>query len=128
MEPMGTTGLQDAIYRDPAILGGTPVFTGTRVPARTLLDYLVAGQPLAEFLDDFPSVANTPAIAILEALTSPQEALLVRLYDLGEISSGQAARLLDMPRVEFSDLLGRCNVSVFDDTMDVAAESRLGRE
>jgi uncharacterized protein (DUF433 family) len=44
------------IHSDAEILGGTPVFVGTRVPAQALIDYLEAGRPLDEFLDDFPSV------------------------------------------------------------------------
>ena len=54
------------IHSDPEILGGTPVFEGTRVPAKALLDYLEHGRPLAEFLDDFPSVTRAQAIAVLE--------------------------------------------------------------
>jgi len=53
------------IHSDPEILGGTPVFVGTRVPLRTLLDYLEAGDSLAEFLDDFPSVTREQAAAAL---------------------------------------------------------------
>jgi predicted HTH domain antitoxin len=55
-----------------------------------------------------------------------REALLVRLYDLGQLSSGRAAELLCISRREFLDLLGRYNVSEFDDTMDVAAEAMHG--
>ena len=55
------------IHSDPEILGGTPVFVGTRVPFQTLLDYLEAGDPLDEFLEDFPSVSRAQAIAALEA-------------------------------------------------------------
>lgn len=54
------------VQSDPDILGGTPVFTGTRVPIRTLLDYLEAGDPLDQFLDHFPSVKHEQAIAVLE--------------------------------------------------------------
>ncbi len=54
------------IHSDPDILGGTPVFVGTRVPVRTLLDYLEAGDSLDEFLDHFPSVKREQAIAALE--------------------------------------------------------------
>ena len=50
---------------DPDILGGTPVFVGTRVPMKTLLDYLEAGDSLDEFLDHFPSVSREQAIATL---------------------------------------------------------------
>lgn len=54
------------IHSDPNILGGMPVFVGTRVPMKTLLDYLEAGDPLNEFLDHFPSVRREQAIATLE--------------------------------------------------------------
>ncbi|HEX4131775.1 MAG TPA: DUF433 domain-containing protein [Pirellulales bacterium] len=54
------------IHSDPEILGGTPVFVGTRVPVRTLLDYLEAGECLDEFLDDFPTVTRGQAVAALE--------------------------------------------------------------
>ena len=54
------------VHSDPDILGGTPVFVGTRVPVRTLLDYLEAGDSLNEFLEDFPSVTRQQAVAALE--------------------------------------------------------------
>ncbi len=54
------------IHSDPDILGGTPVFVGTRVPIKTLLDYLAAGDSLDEFLDHFPSVSREQARAALE--------------------------------------------------------------
>lgn len=54
------------IHSDPDILGGIPVFIGTRVPIKTLLDYLAAGDSLDEFLDHFPSVSRDQAIATLE--------------------------------------------------------------
>ena len=50
----------------PDVLGGTPVFVGTRVPIQTLLDYLEGGHPLDEFLDDFPTVKREQAVALLE--------------------------------------------------------------
>lgn len=53
------------IHTDPEIMGGVPVFVGTRVPVRTLLDYLAGGEPLSEFLEDFPSVTREQAIAAL---------------------------------------------------------------
>ncbi len=53
------------IHRDPAILGGTPVFVGTRVPAQTLFDYLEAGDSLDAFLEQFPSVSRDQAVAAL---------------------------------------------------------------
>ena len=60
------TAISSVIHRDPDILGGTPVFTGTRVPVHTLLDYLEAGDSLGEFLEDFPSVTREQAVAALE--------------------------------------------------------------
>lgn len=54
------------IHSDPDILGGTPVFFGTRVPMKNLIDYLEAGDSLDEFLDHFPSVSRAQAIAALE--------------------------------------------------------------
>ncbi|MFZ4791702.1 MAG: DUF433 domain-containing protein [Candidatus Competibacteraceae bacterium] len=55
-----------AIHSDPDIMSGTPVFIGTRVPLQTLLDYLEAGDPLDEFLEDFPTVSRELAINALE--------------------------------------------------------------
>jgi uncharacterized protein (DUF433 family) len=63
------------VHIDPEIMSGTPVFVGTRVPFQTLLDYLEAGQPLAEFLEDFPTVSREHAIAALE---QAKEALIDR--------------------------------------------------
>ena len=57
---------QPIINRDPEILGGTPVFMGTRVPISAIFDYLEAGDSLDEFLDDFPSVTRAQAVALLE--------------------------------------------------------------
>jgi uncharacterized protein (DUF433 family) len=54
------------IIRDSEVLGGTPVFIGTRVPFQALLDYLEGGQTLDEFLDDFPSVTRDSAVQSLE--------------------------------------------------------------
>jgi uncharacterized protein (DUF433 family) len=56
----------DVIVRDPEILGGIPVFRGTRVPFKNLLDYLEGGHTLGEFLEEFPSVTREAAIAALE--------------------------------------------------------------
>ena len=54
------------IHSDPDILGGTPVFVGTRVPFRNLIDYIERGHSLDVFLDDFPSVTREQAVAALE--------------------------------------------------------------
>jgi len=54
------------VHSDPDILGGTPVFVGTRVPVQALIDYIEGGHALDEFLDDFPTVSREQAIAALE--------------------------------------------------------------
>jgi uncharacterized protein (DUF433 family) len=59
--------LRTIVHADPEIHSGAPVFVGTRVPARTLLDYLEGGDTLEEFLDNYPSVTREQAIAFLEA-------------------------------------------------------------
>lgn len=56
------------IRRSENILGGTPVFAGTRVPVKTLFDYLEEGETLDEFLDDFPAVGKEHAVKVLEEL------------------------------------------------------------
>ena len=56
----------DVVHSDPEILGGTPVFVGTRVPVKNLFDYLEAGDSLDRFLDSFPSVTREQAVAALE--------------------------------------------------------------
>ena len=58
------------IVRDPQILGGTPVFRGTRVPFQTLVDYLEGGRSLNDFLDDFPTVSRAAAVSVLERAKS----------------------------------------------------------
>ena len=58
--------LTRVIHSDPNVLGGTPVFVGTRVPAQSLIDYLAAGDSLNKFLDAFPSVKREQAVAALE--------------------------------------------------------------
>ena len=58
--------IKNIITIDPDILGGQPVFTGTRVPVETLFDHLEAGITLNVFLEDFPGVTKEQAIAILE--------------------------------------------------------------
>ena len=58
------------IERNPETLGGTPVFAGTRVPVRILMDYLEAGDRLDQFLDDFPTVTREQAEALIAAKCS----------------------------------------------------------
>jgi len=67
----------DMVVKDPEILGGTPVFRGTRVPFQNLIDYLEGGETLDEFLDDFPTVTREAAIAALDQA----KALLVESLD-----------------------------------------------
>ncbi len=62
---MSTT--ESVVHVDPEILGGTPVFVGTRVPFRALIDYLEAGHSVDEFLDAFPTVTREQVTAVLEA-------------------------------------------------------------
>ena len=59
------TRLSDIVHSDPNIIGGTPVFVGTRVPMRSLFDYLEGGESLDEFLRQFPSVRRDQALAVL---------------------------------------------------------------
>ncbi len=58
--------LEQIVHSDPEIMSGVPVFVGTRVPVRNLLDYLEGGDSLEEFLENFPSVSRDQAIAFLE--------------------------------------------------------------
>jgi uncharacterized protein (DUF433 family) len=70
--------MTDLINRSDDILGGTPVFAGTRVPVQTLFDYLEEGDSLDEFLDDFPSVSREHAIKVLEKM---KETFLAQEYE-----------------------------------------------
>ena len=63
---MFTPTVESVVRCDPDVLGGTPVFAGTRVPLKNLVDYLAAGDPLARFLEHFPSVTREQAVAALE--------------------------------------------------------------
>lgn len=56
---------EQAIHRDPEILSGMPVFVGTRVPLKNLMDYIEGGDSLEVFLDHFPSVTREQALAVL---------------------------------------------------------------
>ncbi|MDE2979002.1 MAG: DUF433 domain-containing protein [Acidobacteriota bacterium] len=58
------------IDRNPGILGGTPVFTGTRVPVKILMEHLEAGDRLDDFLKDYPTVTRKQAVALLERMTA----------------------------------------------------------
>ena len=62
--------MQSAIIRDPNILGGEPVFRGTRVPFKILIEYLEGGETLGQFLDQYPSVGRELAIEAIEEARS----------------------------------------------------------
>ena len=62
---MGTAS-ENMIIKDPNILGGEPVFRGTRVPFKVLIDYLEGGDTLDQFLEEYPSVSRELAIAAIE--------------------------------------------------------------
>jgi uncharacterized protein (DUF433 family) len=64
----------DIVHSDPEILGGTPVFVGTRVPVESLFDHLEAGDALDVFLESFPSVSRAQAVAALELAREMTEA------------------------------------------------------
>jgi uncharacterized protein (DUF433 family) len=68
---MSSPQLNTIVHSDPEILGGTPVFVGTRVPLRNLIDYVEGGDSLDEFLDDFPTVSREQAIAALQTADWP---------------------------------------------------------
>ena len=70
--------MAELIDRSDDILGGTPVFSGTRVPVQTLFDYLEEGDSLDEFLDDFPAVSREHAVKVLERM---KETFLAREYE-----------------------------------------------
>lgn len=54
------------VHSDPDVMGGTPVFVGTRVPVQALIDYIEGGHSLEEFLNDFPTVSRELALGALE--------------------------------------------------------------
>ena len=68
------------IHSDPEILSGTPVFLGSRVPFQNLIDYIDTGHTLDDFLDDFPTVSRTQALAALE---QAKEAVLASARSAG---------------------------------------------
>ena len=74
--------IRDLILIDPDVLGGTPVFKGTRVPVESLFDHLESGVSLDEFLDDFPTVTKEQAVAALEfAARLLSSKNIVKLYE-----------------------------------------------
>ena len=85
------------VHSDPEILGGTPVFVGTRVPVKSLYDYLEAGDSLDEFLESFPSVTRAQAIAALELARS-------KITGRGLAMSPSLSELLKLPAGERAEL------------------------
>lgn len=58
---------QGVVHSDPGIMGGTPVFVGTRVPLQNLIDYLEGGESVEDFLEAFPTVSREQVTAVIEA-------------------------------------------------------------
>ncbi|MDQ3283239.1 MAG: DUF433 domain-containing protein [Acidobacteriota bacterium] len=71
------TNPQAFVHSDPEIMGGTPVFVGTRVPVESLFDYLEAGDSVEEFLEAFPTVSRDQAVAALEIAREAVTAIAV---------------------------------------------------
>ena len=65
--PMKVDDLRGIIHSDPEIMGGTPVFNGTRVPLQNLIDSIEGGESIDDFLEGFPSVRREQVIAVIEA-------------------------------------------------------------
>jgi len=103
--------LSEIVHSDPDILGGTPVFVGTRVPVQSLFDYLEGGETLDEFLRQFPSVKREQAVAGLEKLVaeSPQFIALIKDWIFGKPITNFAFKP-EIPdvnnRVEFNQITG----------------------
>lgn len=75
--------LQNTIVSNPNILGGTPVFKGTRVPVKILFQHLEKNIPLDEFLDDFPTVSLEQAVSVLNFFENIlTQAKLSKLYEI----------------------------------------------
>ena len=64
---MNLDKLKGIVHSDPEIMGGTPVFVGTRVPLQNLVDYLEGGESVDDFIDAFPTVKREQVIAVIEA-------------------------------------------------------------
>jgi len=79
---------QAVIHSNPKILGGTPVFAGTRVPVQTLLDYLDGGESLDIFLDHFPTVERDQALTVLELVKAQSDDIRWALSLKSEAHSG----------------------------------------
>ena len=62
--------LHGIVHSDPEVMGGTPVFVGTRVPLQNLIDYIEGGESIEDFLDGFPSVSREQVMAVIEVAKS----------------------------------------------------------
>jgi uncharacterized protein (DUF433 family) len=89
------TTMTEVVSVDPEILGGTPVFIGTRVPIKSLFDYIEAGEPLDEFLRQFPSVNRTQAISALELA---RDALVLEFISIMTYYSSTIFRIFGQQR------------------------------
>lgn len=86
------------------------------------------GGTVSQILIDCPDeLIETAGQTKAELQKLAQEAFLVRLYHLGQISSGRAAEILHISRRAFLDLLGQCGISLFDEEVDLGAEASNGR-
>jgi uncharacterized protein (DUF433 family) len=82
------------VSSDPEVMGGTPCFTGTRVPFQTLMDYLEAGDPIGEFLENFPSVKRRQVISFLHEAAEHFITALTNGHDRDlKLGRNQLARL-----------------------------------
>ena len=75
--------MEKVVTRDPEILGGEPVFAGTRVPIKSLFDHLEAGDSIADFLEGFPSVAREQVLALLEESKAHANGKSVNAHSVG---------------------------------------------
>jgi predicted HTH domain antitoxin len=97
-------------------------------PAVAIFIALPSGRPMSNLHLELPEeLLHLPGQTQATLQQLGREALLVRLYEMGLLSSGRAAEMLRMSRREFLDLLGRYHVSIFDEGMDLEAEARRGR-
>lgn len=104
--------LKEIVHSDPEIVSGTPVFVGTRVPVKALLDYLEGGETIEEFLDDFPSVSREQAVAVA-ALNEPVT-LADRFDEIRQVFHEENAHLRVPPRRDRKNDF----VSVLDELSD----------
>jgi hypothetical protein len=103
------------IVVDPEVLGGIPVFAGTRVPVRNLFDYLEAGDSLADFLKAFPDVEREQVIAVLKAakatLLEPQPVVDLRARGIDASQASDLRARLDT----FAEDWNRPEAAVYDE-------------